>query len=199
MKRDDPPFGGPCVAKIGAPEQSPHTRPDLRGASSPPSPLPSAIPPAPKSLARPVARLVIILEPRGRGRYDAFFGDTRIASVSTHAISDAARALHKLGHLDGSVVVVRHNGAAHDAISGPLGYWRKVRAREDRGIPRHAGWEAYATRRERAQNARCTSGAGEIAPGSSAHPDPRPAQSRLSKRSRNKPDLAGAGNRRSKP
>jgi hypothetical protein len=101
--------------------------------------------------------------------------------------------------IDGSVVVVRHNGAAHDAISGPLGYWRKVRAREDRGIPRHAGWEAYATRRERAQNARCTSGAGEIAPGSSAHPDPRPAQSRLSKRSRNKPDLAGAGNRRSKP
>ena len=45
------------------------------------------------------------------------------------------------------VPVARHHGADHDA--GPLGVWRKVRIREDRGPPRLVPWEPFPSRRVR--------------------------------------------------
>lgn len=91
-------------------------------------------------------RLLIILKARGRSRFDAFFGETPIVKASTQPISDAARVLHQLGLPDNVLLVARHHGAAHDAISAPLGVWRKVRVREDRGPPRFVAWEPLPRR-----------------------------------------------------
>ena len=46
------------------------------------------------------------------------------------------RVLRQVGFPDDVLLVARHAGADHEAIRGPLGVWRKVRTREDRGRPR---------------------------------------------------------------
>jgi hypothetical protein len=104
------------------------------------------------------ASLEIVLKPRGRGRFDAFFGSTRIVAASQQAISDAARALHRLGYQDSSLLVARHAGAKHEAIRGPIGVWRKVRTREDRGRPRFVRWEPFPSRPVRAKERKCGAG-----------------------------------------
>jgi hypothetical protein len=98
----------------------------------------------PLALAR---RLVVILEPRGRERFDASFEGSRIVIASRQAITDAARVLYGRGYSDDCTLVARHGAADHDAIQGPLGVWRKLRVREDRGGPRFVAWEAFPARR----------------------------------------------------
>ena len=72
---------------------------------------------------------MIVLEPRGRGRFD----EARIVAASAQAITDAACVLRQLGFSDAD--------ADHEAIRGPLGVWRKVRSREDRGRPGFVIWQ----------------------------------------------------------
>ena len=55
---------------------------------------------------------------------------TKIVTASPMAITDAARILHRIGHTDEFLLVVRHHGTNHDAISGSLGVWRRLRVRE---------------------------------------------------------------------
>jgi hypothetical protein len=83
----------------------------------------------------------IVLRARGRSRFDFLFGDMQIVTSSARPICDAARVLHRLGHPDDCRLTVWHEGADHPAISGLLGFWRKTRIREDRGMPRYVAWE----------------------------------------------------------
>jgi hypothetical protein len=96
-------------------------------------------------------RLLITLEARGREKFDALFNGKRIVQAGSQPICDAARILHRLGHDDDVLLVARHQGANHDAIHGPLGVWRHLRVREDRGGPRYAKWEPFPSRPVRAK------------------------------------------------
>ena len=98
--------------------------------------------------------LLIYLEARGQGRFDAFIANSPIVTASTQPICDAARVLHRLGYPDELRVVVSHRGANHDAIHGPLGVWRRLRVREGRGGPRFAKWEPFPSRPVRARKGR---------------------------------------------
>jgi hypothetical protein len=98
--------------------------------------------------------LLIHLEARGQGRFDAFFANSPIVTASTQPICDAARALHRLGYPDELKLVVWHRGAHHEAIRGPLGVWRGLRVREGRGGPRFAKWEPFPLRPVRARKGR---------------------------------------------
>ena len=91
-------------------------------------------------------RLLITLEARGHGKFDALFKGKRIVQASSQPICDAARILHRLGHQEHILLVARHHGADHDAIRGPLGVWRRLRIREGRGCPRYAKWEPFPLR-----------------------------------------------------
>ena len=90
--------------------------------------------------------LLITLEARGHRKFDALFKGKRIVQASSQPICDAARILHRLGHQEHILLVARHHGADHDAIRGPLGVWRCLRVREDRGGPRFAKWEPFPSR-----------------------------------------------------
>jgi hypothetical protein len=125
------------------------TRSDAGRARSPSPPSPTARTTAPPPSSVAAARIEIVLKPRGRGRFDAFFDGRKIVAASSQAISNAARVLHGAGYPDDALLVARHDGADCDAISGPLGVWRKVRVREDRGPPRHVPWEPFPSRRVR--------------------------------------------------
>ena len=111
----------------------------------------AARPAAPNSSAGAPARLVVVLKPRGCGRFDVFFNGSRIITNSVQTISNTARVLHRLGYTDDDLLVARHDGADHDAIRGPLGVWRKVRVREDQRGLRYVRWEPLHLRRVRAQ------------------------------------------------
>jgi hypothetical protein len=143
MKRHGPPYGsGPgSERKLRVAGKPSHNRSDAGHASYP----------SPSSKTKP---LLIHLEPRGRERFDAFFAESRIVTASAQAISDAARALHRLGYADGHVLAVRHRGANHDAIIGPLGVWRRLRVRDGRAGPRHVQWEPFPSRRVAARKSR---------------------------------------------
>jgi hypothetical protein len=116
---------------------------------------------SPKSLSTPTApgtvlaggALTIVLRARGRSRFDALLDETQIVKSSAQPICDAARALHRLGHSDDRRLTVWHEGSSHHAISGRLGFWRKRRIREDRGMPRYVRWEPRP-RRVDAKNGR---------------------------------------------
>src|SRR5262245_46309244 len=123
--------------------EHPLTR-SAQGPATPPVSSPRST--APISVAAAPARLEIVLKPRGRGRFDALFQGRKIVSARVQAITDAARVLHRAGYPDAALLIVRHHGADHDAISGPLGVWRKVRVREDRGPPRHVPWQPFPSR-----------------------------------------------------
>lgn len=99
------------------------------------------------------AALVLVLRARGRSRFDALLGETHPVKASANPISDAARVLHRQGYRDNRILIARHDGADHYAISGRLGVWRRLRVREDRGPPRHAAWEPLP-RRVRANKGR---------------------------------------------
>ena len=110
-----------------------------------------------------------MLTARGRSRFDVSFGETQIVIKSANPISDAARVLHGRGFPDDRLLIARHEYARHYAMIGPLGHWRKVRIREDRGLPRHVVWESRP-RRVGAKKGRGKFGAA----GHSAISDPKP-------------------------
>jgi hypothetical protein len=150
MKRNGPPNGGGPGAerKLRAVGEPPHIRSDAGRASSPSATVRGARSTAPMSPAAAPTRVVIVLKPQGRGRFDAFFQEARIVNGSAQPICDAARALHRLGHPDDCMLLARHDdGADHDAIRGPLGVWRTLRVREGRGPPRFVRWEPFPSRR----------------------------------------------------
>src|SRR5277367_988325 len=84
--------------------------------------------------------LTVVLTPHGRSRFDTSFNGTHLVQASKNPISDGARVLHRMGYSDHRLLVAQHEGAAHYAMRGPLGHWRKIRIREDRGL-RHVAWE----------------------------------------------------------
>ena len=152
MKRPGPPFGsgpGSDTKLSDAGERTP-TRSDAGRASR--SPLSQPNPTAGRSGNS--VELLICLEARGQGRFDAFFANSRIVTASIQPICDAARVLHRLGYPDELKFVVWHRGANHEAIRGPLGVWRGLRVREGRGRPRFAKWEAFPSRPVRARKGR---------------------------------------------
>jgi hypothetical protein len=144
MKSPDPLYGsGPGAdAKLRVAGKHSHKRSDTGRASrsslSPPNPT------AGRSASS--VELLIHLEARGQGRFDALFANSRIVTSSTQPICEAARALHDLGYLDELLLVVWHRGANDEAIRGPLGVWRRLRVRDDRGGPRFAKWEPFPSR-----------------------------------------------------
>jgi hypothetical protein len=107
MKRNGPPFGsGPGAERKRAVGGLPFN-PSAAGRATPPSSSASTQ----KSTAS--KRLVIVLKPRGRSRFDASFDGAKIVTASPQAISDAARVLHQLGFPDDVLLAARHAGADH--------------------------------------------------------------------------------------
>jgi hypothetical protein len=144
MKCPGPPFGsgpGSDTKLSDAGERTP-TRSDAGRASR--SSLSQPNPTAGRSGNS--LELLICLEARGQGQFDAFFANSPIVTASTQPICDAARALHRLGYPDELKLVVWRRGAHDEAIRGPLGVWRRLRVREDRGGPRFARWEPFPSR-----------------------------------------------------
>jgi hypothetical protein len=179
MKRPGPLNGsGPGSEELRVAGQRPNTRSDAGRARSPSPPLPTARTTAPPPSSVAAARIEIVLKPRGRGRFDAFFDGRRIVTASSQAISNAARVLHGAGYPDDALLVARHDGADCDAISGPLGVWRKVRVREDRGPPRHVPWEPFPSRRVRGAKREIAAGGKGVAAMPLGHPASYPAHQR---------------------
>lgn len=141
MKRLGPPNGSGSRPgrKLRVAGEHSHIRSDA-GRASPTSHSSKSLstPTAPGILLVDTA-LTVVLNARGRGRFDAFFGGTQIVKASKNPISDVAR-IHRQGYSDDRLLLARHEGAKHDAMHGPLGKWRKVRVREDRGL-RYVAWE----------------------------------------------------------
>ncbi len=147
MKRNGPPVSGPSAERESeAVGELLLTRSDQGPATQPVS---AARPITPTPPVAALARLEIVLKPRGRGRFDAFFAGAKIVAASEQAITEAARVLSRRGYADEFLLVARHEGADHDAIYGPLGVWRSLRVREDRGVPRFVPWEPFPSRRVR--------------------------------------------------
>jgi hypothetical protein len=111
------------------------------GRASPPSNS-SALLPKSMATARFLASaaLIVFLTARRRGRFDASLNGIQIVKASTQPICCAARALHRLSYSDAPRLNFCHRGSEHHAISGLLGYWRRRRFREDRGL-RYVAWE----------------------------------------------------------
>ena len=143
MTRRGPPNGsGPrSERKSRVAGEHSHSRSDC-GRASPPSrlSLSESKSAAPADLLASTA-LTVLLTARRRSRFDVWFGETQIVKSSAQPICDAARVLHRLGYADDCRITVWHEGADHHAISGLLGYWRKRRICEDRGMPRYVAWE----------------------------------------------------------
>jgi hypothetical protein len=116
------------------------TRSDTRRASLTSHSSPSPSKPTASATLLCGTALNVVLSARGRSRFDVSFGEMQIVKSSTQPICEAARVLYRLGYLDDLRVIVWHKGSDHHAISGPLGYWRKVRVREDRRL-RYVAWE----------------------------------------------------------
>jgi hypothetical protein len=147
MKRIDPPSrSGPSAEESRVAGQRPNTRSDAGRASPTSHSSPSlSKPTAPVDFLASTG-LTIVLRGRGRSRFAVGFGEKQIVKSSAQPICDAARVLHRLGYADDCRITVWHEGADHHAISGLLGFWRKQRIREDRGMPRYASWEARPRR-----------------------------------------------------
>jgi hypothetical protein len=172
MRCHDPPSGSGSGAEwkrvVG---ELPLIRSDA-GPATPSSSLTSrltTIPPAARS-----TRLVIVLKPRGHGRFDALFNGAPIVAASSQAIPDAARVLHRLGYDDDFVLVAWHANSNHEAIRGPIGVWRRVRIREDRRGLRLVRWEPFPSRRVRANKRDSEAGGAARAPTKIGPPRPIP-------------------------
>ena len=127
MKRPGPPNGsGPgSERKLGVAGKHSHSRSDAGRASPTSHSSPSLSKPT-----APATALTPVLTAMGRSRFDGSFGETQIVTKSANPISDAARVLHGRGFADDRLLIARHAGADHHAMSGQLGDWRKVRIRE---------------------------------------------------------------------
>jgi hypothetical protein len=90
--------------------------------------------------------------------------------------------LHALGHPDDAVLVARHFGADHEAMRGPLGVWRKLRVREDRGRPRFVRWEPFPSRRVKPTVRGTGEPSAKITTAPSSEPSPRPGAAAPTKR-----------------
>jgi hypothetical protein len=115
------------------------------GRASPPSNSSLSKLAAPSNLLVGTA-LTVVLTALGQNRFGVSFGVVQIVKSSTQPLGEAARVLHRNGYPDYCRLIARHEGADHYAISGPLGFWRKRRVREDRGLPRYVAWEARPRR-----------------------------------------------------
>jgi hypothetical protein len=147
MKRDDPPLGGGSGdTRLRVAGERPHTRSDARRASLTSQSSKSLLEATAPGRLLANAALAIVLRAKGRSRFDVLFGETTIVQSSTQPICKAARVLHRLGYSDDYRLVASHEGSDHHAISGRLGYWRKRRVREDRGLPRYVAWESRPRR-----------------------------------------------------
>jgi hypothetical protein len=188
MKHPGPPFGsGPgSDLKLSHAGERTLTRSDAGRASR--SSLSQPNPTAGRS--GDSVELLIYLEARGQGRFDAFFANSRIATSSTQSICEAARALHNLGYPDELKLVVWHRGANHEAIRGPLGVWRGLRVREDRGSPRFARWQPFPSRPVAVIKGRPRGKATGIGPARKTRPRQHPAQARgIPRRLHHRPPL----------
>jgi hypothetical protein len=148
MKRIGPPNGsGPRSGKkLRVAAERSHNRSDAGRASPTSRSSPSMSNPTASATLLAGTALNVVLTARGRSRFDVSFGETQIVTRSANPISDAARVLRGRGFADDRLLVARHEGAHHNAMSGLIGHWRKVRVREDRGRPRHVAWEARPRR-----------------------------------------------------
>lgn len=130
---------------------------------------------APLTPPSPVAptRLEVVLKPADRrGGFHAEFNGERIVAASQNPGCDAARTLHGRGHSDHSVLVLRHYGADHVAMHGPVGVWRKLRVREERGTPRFVEWQPLPRRVKALMRQKARPAA--RAPDQITEPSPRP-------------------------
>jgi hypothetical protein len=165
MKRRGPLNGsGPGAEKLRVLKQHSRTLSEHGRASLPSHPSASqSRATAPGALLADSTALLIVLKAKGRSRFDALFGETRLVKASANPISDAARVLHRQGHHDDRLLVVRHEGADHYSLRGRLGVWRRLRVREDRGRLRFARWEPFPSRPVRARKGRTKAKAGHRA------------------------------------
>ena len=143
MKRPGPPNGsGPrSERKLRVAGEHSHSRSDAGRASSTLASS-SSLSKSAASAANLMAgtALSIALTARWQSRFDAFFYGAQIVQASKNPISDAARVLHRMGYSDHLLLLAQHEGAAHYAMRGPLGSWRKVRVpRRPRAAIRRLG------------------------------------------------------------
>lgn len=147
MKHHGPPLGsGPRSERsLRVVEQRSLSQSDA-GRASPPS-RSSSSPSKPTAATTLLAStaLNVVLRARGRSRFDASFGGTQIVKSSIQPLCNAARILHSLGYSDDRWLIAWHEGSNDHAISGELGYLRKRRVREDRGL-RYVAWEPHPRR-----------------------------------------------------
>ena len=142
MKRHGPPLGsGPgSEAELRIARQRSHTRSDTWHASLTPNSSPSLSKPTAPGRRSAGTAVTVDLSARGRSRFVALLDGVQIVKASKNPISNAARILHRHGYSNDCLLIARHEGAKHDAMHGPLGEWRKVRVRRDRGL-RYVAWE----------------------------------------------------------
>jgi hypothetical protein len=147
MKRPGPPNGsGPrSERKLRVAGEHSHSRSDAGRASSTFASSSSLSKSAASANLMAGTALSIALTARGQSRFDAFFNGAQIVQATKNPISDAARVLHRMGYSGHLLLLAQHEGAAHYAMRGPLGSWRKVRIREDRGL-RYVAWEPHPRR-----------------------------------------------------
>jgi hypothetical protein len=145
MKRHGPPSrGGPGADRDwSGGEQRSYARSGAGHAT-----VTSALPSPPGLFGNAPEIIEVVLRPKTTpGLYSAEFGGTIIVEASRSPVSDAARALHALGHGDDSVVMARHHGSNVVSMRDPLWAWRSLAVREDRNGPRLVRWEPFSSRR----------------------------------------------------
>lgn len=123
MTRHGPPnrSGPRSGRKLRVAGEHSHSRSDA-GRASPTSHSPKSLsPPTAPGILLVDTALTVVLNARGRSRFDAFFGGTQIVKASKNPISDAARILYRQSYSDDRLLLARHAGAKHDAMHGPLG------------------------------------------------------------------------------
>jgi hypothetical protein len=143
MKNLGPPIGGQLRSetRLRVAGSRPHSRSDTWRAS-PRSNTSSSLSERTAHGAVPSGTVVTLgLRARRRSRFEVTFHGIQIVKSSASPICDAASVLRRRVYLDRCLLIVWHAGADHQAISGPLGFWRERRIREDRGMPRYVAWE----------------------------------------------------------
>jgi hypothetical protein len=79
----------------------------------------------------PPTIVIILREIKNRGYYSATVGSIVLFKRHNQPEFAAARALHKLGYGDETLLITRREGSTVDCMRGRLGVWRQWRVRED--------------------------------------------------------------------